>query len=88
MSGTRSSARAVRWGVDVTELTWPAAMTQKQAASYCGISVRLFRDTCPVRPVEMPGTGERPVLRYLRVHLDAWLASLGSTKARKRRKAA
>lgn len=57
---------------------WPAALNQKMAAAYCGISVDLFKRLCPVKPITFTNSswGER----YLRVRLDDWLLSLDSNK--------
>jgi hypothetical protein len=64
------------------------ALSQKAAAAYCGVSVRLFRTVCPVKPVPLPGRGRKPVLRYLVAELDGWLLSCRNPKARGTRKAA
>ncbi|MCK1618052.1 hypothetical protein IVA96_15645 [Bradyrhizobium sp. 159] len=53
---------------------WPAALRLDQAASYCGLSVDTFKNVCPVKPIEL--TQSTRGRRYLRVRLDAWLASL------------
>lgn len=53
---------------------WPAALNQKMAAAYCGLSVDLFKELCPVRPVQYTKSawGER----YLRWRLDEWMVTL------------
>lgn len=55
----------------------PGWGTQKEAAAHCGISVRLFRDVCPVEPVPVgkPRPGKRPCLRYRYSDLDDWMES-------------
>jgi excisionase family DNA binding protein len=53
---------------------WPAALTQNQAAGYCGLSDDVFKLICPVQAIQFPGNSvER---RYLRHRLDEWLSSL------------
>jgi hypothetical protein len=53
---------------------WPAALNQKQAAAYCGLSVDLFKELCPVRPMKY--TQSTWGQRYLRQRLDEWLVSI------------
>lgn len=53
---------------------WPAAMNQKMAAAYCGLSVDLFKSVCPVRPLKY--TQSTWGHRYLRQRLDEWMSSL------------
>jgi hypothetical protein len=53
---------------------WPAAMNQKMAAAYCGLSVEIFKEKCTVKPIRM--TSSVWGNRYLRVRLDEWLLSL------------
>lgn len=53
---------------------WPAAMNQKMAAAYCGLSVDLFKEICPVRPLKY--TQSTWGHRYLRQRLDEWMSSL------------
>jgi len=53
---------------------WPAAMNQKMAASYCGMSVDTFKRICPVRPLKY--TDSSWGHRYLRQRLDEWLESI------------
>jgi hypothetical protein len=60
-----------------------AALNQTDAAAYVGVSVRHFRDHCPVRAVELPGRGSRVVLRWRIADLDAWLASLAPKATRR-----
>lgn len=57
---------------------WPAAMNQKMAAAYCGLSVDTFNATCPVQPVVI--TSSRTGRRYLRRRLDEWLISLETSR--------
>jgi len=53
----------------------PAVLTRGQAAAYIGMSASWLK-TAPMPRVDMrrPG-GHRPVWRYLRADLDAWLAA-------------
>ncbi|MDA2916070.1 helix-turn-helix domain-containing protein [Nitrospinae bacterium AH_259_B05_G02_I21] len=44
-------------------------LTQKEAATYLGMSLRKFQDVKPALPVPMPGR----MLRYDRLDLDAWV---------------
>ena len=53
---------------------WPAAMDQKTAAAYCGVSVDTFKGVCPVKPISY--TQSTRGQRYLRQRLDDWLFSL------------
>lgn len=53
---------------------WPAALNKKLAAAYCGLSVDLFKEVCPVKPIAF--TGSAWGNRYLRQRLDEWLLSL------------
>lgn len=53
---------------------WPAAMNQQMAAAYCGLSVDVFTEICPVKPIAI--TASRSGKRYLRQRLDEWLLSL------------
>lgn len=53
---------------------WPAALNQKQAAAYCGLSVDLFKQVCPIRPLKY--TQSTWGQRYLRQRLDEWLVSI------------
>lgn len=50
----------------------PRLLTQQQAAAYCGIGVKAFKDICPIRPTSL---NDR-LQRYDRYRLDAWLDSL------------
>lgn len=59
---------------------WPAAMDQKTAAAYCGLSVDTFKAVCTVRPVSF--TASARGRRYLRQRLDEWLASLDPDRQR------
>lgn len=61
---------------------WPAAMTQKMAAAYCGLSVDTFVAACPVLPVVI--TSSKTGRRYLRIRLDEWLMSLDNPRPAKR----
>lgn len=53
---------------------WPAALRLDQAAAYSGLSVQIFKDVCPVKPVSF--TASTRGNRYLRTSLDNWLQSL------------
>ncbi|HWU60837.1 MAG TPA: hypothetical protein VN112_02310 [Ensifer sp.] len=59
---------------------WPAALNQRMAAAYCGLSVDLFKKLCPVKPIAFTNSswGER----YLRQRLDEWLISLDPNKSK------
>ncbi|MBB4001625.1 helix-turn-helix domain-containing protein [Aurantimonas endophytica] len=63
-------------GADVADQadlpSWPAALTVRLAAAYCGLTESGFRSLCPVPPLSFGQEGHR----YLRVHLDRWLVSL------------
>lgn len=60
---------------------WPAAMNQKLAAAYCGLSVTTFAKACPVVPISI--TTSRHGRRYLRSRLDGWLNSLDTPAPRR-----
>jgi hypothetical protein len=57
---------------------WPAALNQKMAAAYRGLSVDTFTTVCPVRPIAF--TNSTWGHRYLRQRLDEWLLSLDPNK--------
>ena len=61
---------------------WPAAMNQQMAAAYCGLSVDIFVEKCPVNPIAI--TESRAGKRYLKQRLDEWLNSLDSPATPKR----
>lgn len=61
---------------------WPAAMNQQMAAAYCGVSVDIFVEKCPIKPVAI--TPSRTGQRYLRQRLDEWLLSLDNPAPAKR----
>ena len=61
---------------------WPAALNQRLAAAYCGISVDVFVEKCPVKPIAI--TNSASGYRYLRHRLDEWLNSMDSPQAPKR----
>jgi hypothetical protein len=52
----------------------PATLPLHLAAAYCGLSVETFKAVCPVKPIEFTKSSRGH--RWLRVKLDAWLASL------------
>lgn len=60
---------------------WPAALNQQMAAAYCGLSVDVFVETCPVKPIAI--TTSRAGKRYLRQRLDEWLMSLEQEKPKR-----
>jgi hypothetical protein len=61
--------------VKSNELPWPpAALRLDQAAAYCGLSIDLFKEKCPVKPIEF--TVSTRGHRYRRAALDEWLASI------------
>ena len=49
-------------------------MSASEAAHYCGLPVKHFKASCPVRPVELP----RDNLRYDKSDLDDWIDGLKS----------
>lgn len=53
---------------------WPAALRLDQAAAYCGLSAEMFKEKCPVKPINF--TESTRGNRWLRSSLDNWLASL------------
>ena len=61
---------------------WPAALNQRLAAAYCGISVDVFVEKCPVKPIAI--TNSASGYRYLRHRLDEWLNSMDSPQSPKR----
>jgi hypothetical protein len=54
-------------------------LTRKQAAAYCGVSLRTFIGLCPVRPVAL-GPSKR-LERYDLRALDQWIDTLPGDKA-------
>lgn len=61
----------------------PAYLSQVDAAAYLGVSVRYFRDVVTVEPVYLPSSKGRPLMRFSRADLDAWVTSLRDPKSRK-----
>jgi hypothetical protein len=57
-------------------------LRQKGAAAYLGVSVRYFRCHVNVRPLELPGSGRRPVLVWRPADLDAWVERVSATQSR------
>jgi hypothetical protein len=53
---------------------WPAALRLDQAAEYCGLSVDIFKDVCPIKPIKFTLSARGN--RWLRASLDSWLCSL------------
>lgn len=60
----------------------PAYLSQRAAAAYLGVSTRYFRDHVAVRPKELPGSGNRPVLRWAVADLVAWVEHVSNPKSR------
>lgn len=60
---------------DVVVAVRPAALRQRAAALYLGVSIE-FLLTLPIQPLRIRGNGRKgkPVLLYLISELDAWLA--------------
>ena len=60
----------------------PRLLNQSDAASYCAMSVPMFKRECPVRPLRF---GKRDI-RYVRTEIDKWIdaksapCSIGSSK--------
>lgn len=65
---------------------WPEYMKQWQAAAYLSVSDTWFRDNVQVQPVPltMPKPGKKPVLRWRRSDLDAWVERCATFKLRVR----
>lgn len=65
---------------------WPAAMQQKMAAAYCGLSVDYFVASCPIEPIKIFKQGEKSTgtKRYIKTALDRWLNSLDHSPKKKR----
>ena len=57
--------------------TEPRMLTQTQAAEYCGIGIKTFKDICPVRATAM----RDGLSRFDRFKLDEWLDSLSRDRA-------
>jgi hypothetical protein len=52
-------------------------LTQAQAADYCGIGVKTFKDVCPVKATTM----RDGLSRFDRFKLDTWLDNLSCERA-------
>ena len=50
----------------------PRLLTKQDAADYCSVSVPIFDQVCPVKPVRLMDGRER-LLRYDVVDLDRWI---------------
>ena|SRR5713226_10158534 len=75
MSDNISTLPAARYRAAPRPLTvWPAALRLDQAAEYCGLSVEIFKNVCPVKPIAFTDSSRGN--RYLRASLDNWLCSL------------
>ena len=57
--------------------TEPRMLTQAQAADYCGVGIKTFKDICPVRATAM----RDGLSRFDRFKLDEWLDSLSCERA-------
>lgn len=59
-------------------------LTQKEAARYLGVSVRYLQQRAEVRRTLLPGHGptRRPLIRYRRADLDAWVQAVNDPKRR------
>ena len=53
----------------------PRLLTNAQAASYCGLSIRAFATLCPVRPLAL--RADSRLERYDITALDEWIDRLG-----------
>lgn len=63
-------------GAPTIVITHPARLlTKAAAAAYCGVSVPIFDQVCPVLPINFDTTRER-LTRYDVRDLDAWLERL------------
>jgi hypothetical protein len=54
-------------------------LTERQAASYCGVGLATFRMLCPVRPVALAKS--KRLERFDVVALDQWIDGLSSDSA-------
>ncbi len=57
-------------------------LKRPDAARYLGVSVKYFRRHVDVRPKELPGRGERPLLMWSVADLDAWVERVSNPKSR------
>lgn len=60
-------------------------LSQKEAAAHLGVSVRYFQLHVAVTPKTLPGRGAKPMLRYRRTDLDAWVDRVSDPKSRVRK---
>lgn len=58
----------------------PRMLSKEQAAAYCGVSLPVFEQACPVKPVQLL---ER-ILRYDRFALDQWMNNLDNDSFEKK----
>jgi hypothetical protein len=58
----------------------PRMLSKEQAAAYCGVSLPVFEQACPVKPVQLL---ER-ILRYDRFALDQWMNTLDDASLEKK----
>ena len=60
-------------------------LRQPEAAEYLGVSVRYLRQRTDVPVILLPGHGDkgRPLLRYRRRDLDAWIETVNNPRSRK-----
>lgn len=65
---------------------WPEYLKRWQAAAYLSMSETTFGESVDVRPkaVTLPRPGKRPVLRYHRADLDAWVVKCATYRLRKK----
>lgn len=52
-------------------------LTQAQAADYCGVGIKAFKEICPIKATTM----RNGLSRFDRFKLDEWLDSLSCEKA-------
>lgn len=51
---------------------WPLLMSREQLCAYVGVGAVTLAKVCPVRPVDLGAN----LVRYNRLQIDAWVASL------------
>jgi predicted DNA-binding transcriptional regulator AlpA len=70
----------------MTTATQPEAayLSQREAAAYLGMSAKTFRRHVRVSavPVTVPKPGQKPLLRYRRADLDAYVSACATYKMR------
>lgn len=55
--------------------------TQADVATFLGVSRRTVRDLCGLRRVEIPASGQRPIVRYRPADVKAWADARATGKA-------